>query len=124
MLARQQQERGAALQAVAVAQSDRMGYLESKGYDAGTVEGMSQDEIDNLIDRNVASDQRAVAVAQSDRIEYLESRGYDADTVEGMSQAEIDNLIGANVASGQEIVQATVRHHDVSGGEGLRRGNR
>ena len=81
-----------------------MGYLESKGYDADTVEGMSQAEIDNLIDVNVASDQQAVAVAQSDRMGYLESKGYDADTVEGMSQAEIDNLIDVNVASDQQAV--------------------
>ena len=86
----------------------------------GTVEGMSQAEIDNLIDRNVASDQRAVAVAQSDRIEYLESRGYDGGTVEGMSQAEIDNLIDRNVASDQRAVAVAQSGPDrVSGVEGL-----
>ena len=95
-----------AAQSWAAAQSDRMGYLESKGYDGDAIENMSQAEIDNLIDVNVASDQQAVAAAQSDRMGYLESKGYDGDAIENMSQAEIDNLMDVNVASDQQAVAA------------------
>ena len=102
VLERKQEERAAALEAVAFAQSDRMGYLESKGYDGDAIENMSQAEIDTLIDVNVASDQQAVAAAQSDRMGYLESKGYDGDAIENMSQAEIDTLIDVNVASDQQ----------------------
>ena len=49
--------------AVAVAQSDIMTYLESKGYDAGTVEGMSQAEMVHLAQVNVESDKRAAGPA-------------------------------------------------------------
>ena len=93
---------------VAQAQSDQMGYLEAKGYDPETIEGMSQSEIDNLVDVNVASDQQAVAQAQSDRMGYLEAKGYDPETIEGMSQSEIDNLVDVNVASDQQAAADAV----------------
>ena len=105
VVARQEQERAAALEAVAFAQSDRMGYLESKGYDSDTVEGMTQDEIDNLVDVNVSSDRQAVARAQSDVMGYLEAKGYDADTIEGMSQDEMLRLADVNVASDQREIE-------------------